>query len=91
MDESEAKKTKNHQEIQRWAEERDGKPASVKGTGHPGVLRIEFEGFGEGSYALEAVSWEDWFKKFDEEDLTFLYQEKKTDGENSTFFKLIND
>lgn len=30
-----------------------------------------------------------WFRKFDDERLAFLYQEKKASGEDSTFFKLV--
>jgi hypothetical protein len=87
----ESKTTTDHGTIQRWAEERDGVPASVKGTGDkddPGILRIDFPGGDEDS--LEQISWEEWFEKFDENDLAFLYQEQKASGEGSTFFKLVN-
>lgn len=40
--------TTDHEEIRRWAEERGGRPASVKGTEHgrekAGILRINFPG-----------------------------------------------
>jgi hypothetical protein len=89
---SESKSTTDHDEIRRWVEEHDGKPVTVRGTassGGPGVLRIDFPG-GAGDDALEEISWEDWFDKFDENDLAFLYQEHKASGEDSTFFKLVN-
>jgi hypothetical protein len=87
----ESKTTTDHQTIRRWAEERGGRPASVKGTengGDAGILRIDFPGGDEDS--LEQISWDDWFEKFDESDLVFLYQEEKASGEGSTFFKLIS-
>jgi hypothetical protein len=87
-----SKTTTNHDEIRKWAEARGGKPVTVRGTGgkdEPGVLRIDFPG-GAGSERLEEISWDDWFQKFDENDLAFLYQERKADGEESTFFKLVN-
>ncbi len=82
--------TRNHEVIQRWAEERDGKPATVGGTEHegrPGVLRFDFPG---GSRDLQEVSWDDWFRSFDERHLVFLYQEKLKSGKQSNFFKLNN-
>jgi hypothetical protein len=39
---------------------------------------------------LEHISWDEWFEKFDENKLAFLYQAKKASGEDSTFFKLVN-
>jgi len=87
---SETRTTTDHDAIRRWVEEHDGKPATVKGTGEgePGVLRIDFPG-GSGTDRLEHISWDDWFDKFDDSDLAFLYQEHKASGEDSTFFKLV--
>jgi len=88
---AEAKTTTNHDEIRRWAEARDGKPASVKGTGgddDAGLLRINFPGGAEAS--LEEVSWDEWFEKFDEKNLAFLYQDETASGDESRFFKLVS-
>ncbi len=88
---SDTRTTTDHDEIRRWVEDHDGSPASVKGTesgDEAGVLRIDFPG-GTGDEALEHISWEDWFTKFEENQLAFLYQEQKASGEDSTFFKLI--
>jgi hypothetical protein len=89
---SDSRTTTDHDEIRRWVEEHDGEPARVRGTGDdddPGILRIDFPG-GAGEDQLEHISWDDWFAKFDENGLAFLYQEKKASGEDSTFFKLVN-
>ncbi|MDP9312685.1 MAG: hypothetical protein M3R24_17660 [Chloroflexota bacterium] len=89
---SSSKTTTDHKEIQKWAESRGGKPVTVRGTGdkdEPGVLRIDFPG-GAGSDRLEEISWDEWFAKFDENELAFLYQDKKASGEESTFFKLVS-
>jgi len=92
MSKAESKTTTDHRKIQKWVEERGGKPASVKstmGSQHkPGLLRIHFPGY-SGTDALEDISWEDFFKKFEHEKLAFLYQEHTADGELSTFNKLI--
>jgi hypothetical protein len=83
--------TTDHEFIRTWAEERDAKPAAVKGTGgddDPGIIRLDFPGFsGEGT--LEPISWEEWFKKFDENDLAVLYQEETAGGEKSNFNKIV--
>jgi hypothetical protein len=88
---SASKTTTDHDEIRRWVEAHDGRPAAVRDTGadgDPGVLRIDFPG-GAGADTLETLDWDDWFRKFDESELAFLYQEHKASGEDSTFFKLI--
>lgn len=36
------------------------------------------------------MSWEEWFRTFDERGLNFLYQEHKSDGSDSNFFRLEN-
>jgi hypothetical protein len=89
----ESKTTKGHEVIRRWAEEREGRPAYVEGTerdGDVGVLRIEFPGYGDES-GLSLITWEEFFDKFDEKNLTFLYQDETADGEVSRFFKLIKE
>jgi hypothetical protein len=89
---SESHTTTDHDEIRSWVERHDGKPVSVLGIdkgGDAGILRIDFPG-GAGSDDLEEISWDDWFQKFDESKLAFLYQEHKSDGEDSTFFKLVS-
>ena len=86
------KTTTDHDEIRRWAEERGGKPAQVRSTageGTTGIIRIDFPGF-SGAESLEQISWDEWFEKFDSQELALLYQEKKASGEGSTFFKLVN-
>lgn len=62
----------DHDEIRRWAEDNDGRPAVVKGTASddsPGVLRIDFQ---DKDDALEEISWDDWFAAFDRAKLALL-------------------
>lgn len=87
---SEAEVTTDHDAIRKWAEARDGRPASVKGTGKggkAGLLRIDFEP--ELAEGLELISWDDFFAKFDREKLAFLRQEKTADGSVSRFHKFV--
>ena len=84
--------TRDHDVIRQWAEARGGKPATIEGTehdGHAGVLRFDFPG-GDRGGRLKHISWDEWFKTFDERGLNFLYQEHKADGSESNFFRLKN-
>lgn len=86
-----AKVTTDHDEIREWVESHGGHPAMVKRTarnGRGGILRIDFPGFsGEGS--LEEVSWDDFFQKFEDSQLAFLYQDRTASGRASRFNKLV--
>ena len=78
-----AKATTNHETIRRWAEERGGRPARVKaaaGKDDSGMLRLDF---GERDPSLEAISWDEFFEKFDESDVAFLYQDETPSEEES--------
>ncbi|AFK55716.1 hypothetical protein [Tistrella mobilis] len=88
---SDARTTTDHDEIRRWAEARGGHPAAVKAThkgGDAGILRIDFDD-GEPDPGLERISWEDFFRKFDETAIAFLHQDKTADGKTSRFFKFV--
>ena len=88
----ESKTTTDHKTIQAWAEARGGHPSTVKRTEHgdeAGVLRIDFPGY-SGAGSLEHISWDEFFQKFDEKKLAFLYQEHTSSGEESRFFKLVS-
>lgn len=85
--------TTDHEQIKRWVEERGGVPSCVKGTGDPkdvGVLRIDFPGYGAGPESLQHISWDEFFKKFDEKDLAMVYQEETHGGKESRFSKFVS-
>lgn len=87
-----AKTTTDHDEIRKWAEDRGGRPATVQRTANsedPGILRIDFPGY-SGQASLVEITWEDFFKKFDEQQLAFLHQDKTAGGEPSRFNKLVS-
>ena len=66
---AEATTTTNHDEIRRWVEKRDGRPADVRTSGKGGILRIDF---GEPEDSLEPVEWDEFFRIFDVNKLAFL-------------------
>ena len=60
------------------------------GKGGTGIIRIEFPDAPNSKHdALEEISWEEFFEKFDESDLALVYQEETAGGEKSNFNKLI--
>jgi hypothetical protein len=82
-----AKRTRDHAVIRRWAEERGGRPTMVEGTQ---ILRIDFDDpGGNDDVKLKPVTWDEFFRVFDERGLEFLYQEKTADGGTSRFFKFV--
>ena len=86
-----AKMMVDHEEIRRWAEERNATPSAVEATAtedDPGIIRLDFPDYsGEGS--LYEISWDEWFAKFDENDLALMVQEKTADGQLSNFNKIV--
>ncbi len=73
------------------AEDRGGHPATVsdtKGSKGAGLLRIDFPDY-SGEETLERISWDDFFDKFDRENIDFLYQEESGEGDTSRFCKFV--
>ena len=87
---SEARTTIDHEIIRKWAEERGGVPTSVSGTGangDPGILRLDFA---PKDASLDKIDWDDFFGKFEQKKLAFLYQDRTEDGSISRFHKFID-
>jgi hypothetical protein len=87
---TESTTTTDHDQIRRWVEARQGTPAAVAATeadDDPGILRVRFSD--ESADELEAIDWDEFFDKFDEAELAFLYQEQTADGGTSRFHKFI--
>ncbi len=86
--------TTDHAKIRKWVEARKGVPVRVHGTGtdgDAGLLRIDFpERDEKEDEELEELSWDEFFEKFDEKQLAFVYQEKTAAGLKSRFNKFVN-
>jgi hypothetical protein len=93
MAESDTQTTTDPNTIHRWATERNGVPATVKGTSKKkdpaGVLRIHFPDQSDAP-DLEEITWGAFFEKLKRENLAFLYQEKTKEGDLSRFFKIVS-
>jgi len=82
--------TTDHDKIRKWPESHGGQPATVKNAeedDEAGILRLDFDPPDEG---LEKISWEEFFDKFDDADLAFLFQEKTAGGKTSRFHKFVD-
>jgi hypothetical protein len=82
-----AKWTQDHNTIQEWVEERGERPAVVEDTE---ILRIDFNGpDGSRNEELQAISWEEYFRVFDDRDFEFLHQDRTDDDKLSRFNKFV--
>ena len=89
--EQDTKMTTERSKIQQWVQERDGVPAVVKGTE---ILRIDFlddEDASDEDESLKEISWNEFFRIFDDRELVFLYQEETSEGDVSRFSKFVSE
>ena len=82
-----AEVTTDHDTIRRWAEKHGGKPAAVDRT-HTGedvgIVRVMFPQAPHSEHGhLVEVSWDDFFREFDQRKLALLYEP------DSMFSKII--
>jgi hypothetical protein len=82
----------DHDEIRRWAEERDARPSAVQRThtdDSVGIIRLDFPGY-SGENSLEEIEWDEWFDKFDDNNLALIVQDETAGGERSNFNKIVS-
>lgn len=82
---SESTTTTDHNDIRSWMESHGGELAhvgSTGSTGDTGALGLNFSGE-TGEDSLKPLSRDEWFKKFDAEDLALLYQKQESSDEGS--------
>ena len=82
-----AEVTTDHDTIRRWAEKHGGKPAAVDRThkgDDVGIVRVMFPQAPHSEHGhLVEVSWDDFFREFDQRKLALLYEP------DSMFSKII--
>ena len=82
----------DHDEIREWAEDRGARPSEVKKThtdDNVGIIRLDFPGY-SGEDSLEEIEWDEWFDKFDENNLALIVQDETAAGEKSNFNKIVS-
>jgi hypothetical protein len=88
---SSAKATTNHDQIRKWVEKRGGHPAVVASTENSrgrdgGLLRIDYdEPGGNDDDRLRRIRWDEFFRIFDDNDITFLHDP----ADDSRFSKFV--
>lgn len=83
--------TTDHSKIKKWIESRNGVPAKISNTGseNDGLLRVHYPEASKNDDSFDEISWDEFFEIFDKNNLAFLYQDEKKDGEESTFSKFV--
>jgi hypothetical protein len=79
--------TTDHATIRKWAESHGGKPAAVERTHSDddvGLIRIMFPEAQQSEHAaLVEISWDEFFRQFEESKLALLYEK------DSRFSKIV--
>ena len=78
--------------IKRWAEARNGRPALMREAGNNATTLVPSIYLPEYHYqaSYDEISWDEFFKMLEEEDLIFLYQEKTARGDMSLFSRVVS-
>ncbi|MBS0297604.1 MAG: hypothetical protein JSR45_14945 [Proteobacteria bacterium] len=85
---SSAEPVTDHEEIRRWAEQHGGRPAKVETDGPGGILRLDF---GRKDEELTEISWDEFFRIFDDNELALLLQEGDRDSRFNKFIQRPKD
>ena len=91
------KATTNHNEIKRWIVNHGGSPAifdDPQAKADLPSIHVDFPGDRDAEYMQEAVvitkvSWEEFFKKFEEKKLAFIYEPDDKIEDITLAFKFV--
>lgn len=92
LDAEHSQVTTDHSTVQRWAERRDGRPASLADGEDDRETREGTLGFRFGGTAddPDIIPWERFFRRFDEANLAFVYEEEGSDGDVDTRYEFVD-
>ena len=80
--ETTGKRVIDHDTIRRWVKARGGLPARLRsGAGAPGALALAFDEITLGE-ALERISWDEFFDRFDRNNLALCFDEQAGGSEH---------
>lgn len=84
--------TTDREIIRRWVEKRGGRPAVIRSRSREdyeaAAPRIDFPEY-RSAGVVRRISWDEFFRKFDEKRLAFVYQEETRTGAMSRFFRFV--
>ncbi len=81
--------TVNHEAVRSWIEEHNGHPVVVRGTDGDiaeGTLSLVFDD----ASRYEEIAWEEFFDRFDADNLAFCYKDGVQRGQEAEAYKLID-
>jgi hypothetical protein len=83
--------TTDHEMIRLWVRERGGAPAMVRRIDQPdeGALAINFPNDGSDQPIID-ISWSDFFERFDDRKLAFVYRVSLPDAEDAHVYQLVD-
>src|SRR5262249_22796669 len=84
--------TTDRDTIRRWVERRRGRPAAIRARSREDYEaappRIDFPEY-RSTGVVRRISWDEFFRKFEEKRLAFVYREETSNGEMSRFFRFV--
>ena len=63
---------------------------STGDTDDTGLLRIDFPASNDDETELEELTWDEFFEKFDDQRLAFVYQERTAAGARSRLNRFVS-
>jgi hypothetical protein len=86
---SKGQTTTDHEAIRRWAEVRGGRPVAARSADADArPIRLAFSDTAS-TDDVEPISWDEWFRRFDEHGCALLIEELTSDGQVSRFNRLL--
>lgn len=89
----ETHKTTNHQTIEHWVTNRNGKPIRLREENNdPGLgpIAIYFPDIKDKADNAEEIPWTEFFDFFEDKKLAFFYKENEADGSVSYYYRIEN-
>jgi hypothetical protein len=87
----ETKVTTDHEEIRHWAQERNGRPVSVKRdplNPNGSIIQIDFL-YDKYDDNIHEISWNEFFDAFENDALALVYQTETEGGRLSRFGRIV--
>lgn len=87
MEDSEFKRTLDHDTIRQWIEEHSGTPINTADTNSDEIIDI---GFGPTIGDSQKITWDEFFERFDTNKLAFRYTDDVVRGQEKQSYSFIS-
>ncbi len=78
--------TQNHDEIRRWVRQHGGQPALASDESDDQRLTVQFP---DSDGDSEAISWDEFFDRFEDSPLAFAYASESSDGSLDSRYRFV--